>query len=190
MYSKYILSALFCGAAILGLTACGDDVITVDKNDIYSVVNNLDSIPCTKDNEGSMTLVKTEGKMYACTDGEWVAMSDQEAIQYRCKSNELEDKSGFAILCDDDTIGIVKNGTSSNGVNIDTATINKAVKEALSSASAKSEKDVEDALKNLSSATDKFGEEINNKRQQVQRRLQQLECRTRRQVLRHRRYGS
>ena len=155
MYSKYILSALLCSATILGITACGDDVITIDKNEIYSVVDDLDSIPCTKENEGNLSFSKKDNKMYSCADGEWVAMSDQEAIKFRCKSEELEDKAGFAIICDgSDTIGVIYNGKNGqNGVSIDTAAIKKTVNDALSEASAKNQSEIEEALKYLSSAS-------------------------------------
>jgi len=74
------------------------------------------------------------------------------------------------------------NGTNGkDGVSVDTAAINKSIQEALSSASAKNEKDVDDiiksmssasaknqkdveeALKNLSSAKSSFGEDINKR---------------------------
>ena len=173
MYSKYILSALLCSATILGITACGDDVITIDKNEIYSIVDDLDSIPCTKENEGNLSFSKKDNKMYSCADGEWVAMDDHEAIKFRCKSEELEDKAGIAIICDgSDTIGVIyngKNGTNGtngkngqNGVSIDTAAIKKTVNDALSEASAKNQSEIEEALKNLSSASAKQQKDIDD----------------------------
>ena len=96
MYSKYILPALLCGAAILGITACGDDVINVDKNNVYSVTDSLDSLDCTKDNEGQVTLVKETGKMYTCSEGEWKIMNGTDAVNLRCHSDLLKDEERLA----------------------------------------------------------------------------------------------
>ena len=102
--------AAFGGMLAMGLTACGDDVINVTNEDVYSVVDELDSTACTKDNEGDMALVKPTGKLYACKDGEWTAVNAVEAIQLRCKSEALKDSTGYKILCDDEEIGVVRNG--------------------------------------------------------------------------------
>ncbi|WP_254917853.1 hypothetical protein [Fibrobacter sp. UWB3] len=215
MNNKYIKLGFAISAMSLYFAGCGDDVLVSEEASQFSTVNSLDAKDCSDSTEGSMAFVKSKATMYVCSDGEWVAMSDHEAVQYRCESKELKDKSGFAIICDGDTIGVVKNGKDGkdgsdgkngtngtdgkdgkngsngtngsngsdgqNGASVDSAAINKAIKDALSSASAKSQseidealknlssasaknqKDVDDALKNLSSATDKFGEDIDNK---------------------------
>ncbi len=98
------------GALVTGLTACGDDVINVTNEDVYSIVDSLDSTDCNKDNEGEMALVKTTGKLYTCKDGEWTAVNAAEAIQLRCKSEPLKDSTGYRIFCDDEEIGVVYNG--------------------------------------------------------------------------------
>ena len=215
MNNKYIKLGFAISAMSLYFAGCGDDVLVSEEASQFSTVNSLDAKDCSDSTEGSMAFVKSKATMYVCSDGEWVAMSDHEAVQYRCESKELKDKSGFAIVCDGDTIGVVKNGKDGkdgsdgkngtngtdgkdgkngsngtngsngsdgqNGASVDSAAINKAIKDALSSASAKSQseidealknlssasaknqKDVDDALKNLSSATDKFGEDIDSK---------------------------
>ena len=218
MNNKYIKLGFAISAMSLYFAGCGDDVLVSEEASQFSTVNSLDAKDCSDSTEGSMAFVKSKATMYVCSDGEWVAMSDHEAVQYRCESKELKDKSGFAIICDGDTIGVVKNGKDGkdgsdgkdgkngtngtdgkdgkngsngtngsngsdgqNGASVDSAAINKAIKDALSSASAKSQseidealknlssasaksqKDVDDALKNLSSATDKFGEDIDSK---------------------------
>ena len=181
-FKKLLLVAL-CAAAATFISSCSSDESV--SNDSLNVVSALDPDDCSNDTEGTMSFVKPEATMYVCSDGEWLAMNAQEAIQYRCESKELKDSSGFAVICDGDTIGIVKNGTDGKngkkGTSVDTAAVNQSIKDALSSASAKSQseidealknlssasaksqKDVEDALKNLSSATDKFGEDIENR---------------------------
>ncbi|WP_295071605.1 hypothetical protein [uncultured Fibrobacter sp.] len=215
MKNKYIKLGFAISAMSLYFAGCGDDVLVSEEASQFSTVNSLDAKDCSDSTEGSMAFVKSKATMYVCSDGEWVAMSDHEAVQYRCESKELKDKSGFAIICDGDTIGVVKNGKDGkdgsdgkngtngtdgkdgkngsngtngsngsdgqNGASVDSAAINKAINDALSSASAKqqkdiddalanlssasakNQKDVDDALKNLSSATDKFGEDIDSK---------------------------
>ena len=215
MNNKYIKLGFAISAMAFYFAGCGDDLLYSQDGNQFTTVTSLNDEDCSDSTEGSMAFVKSKATMYVCSDGEWVAMSDHEAVQYRCESKELKDKSGFAIICDGDTIGVVKNGKDGkdgsdgkngtngtdgkdgkngsngtngsngsdgqNGASVDSAAINKAIKDALSSASAKSQseidealknlssasaknqKDVDDALKNLSSATDKFGEDIDSK---------------------------
>ena len=208
MRSQYAKIGLVAAAMTLGITACGDDVLYSQEGGQFSTVNSISDEKCNDENEGSMAFVKSKATMYVCSEGEWVAMKDEEAIQYRCESKELKDKSGFAIVCDGDTIGVVKNGkdgadgkdgsngkdgtdgkngtngtngkdgkngtngtdgtngtngsNGTNGVSADTAAITKAIKDALSSASAKNKSEIEEALKNLSSASAKNKSEIDD----------------------------
>ena len=149
---------------MLNLSACGDE--SVVDNDGLSVLEELDE-ECTDQNDGSVAFVKSTRTVYMCADGEWIALSDQEGIQYRCGSEYLKDSTGIAIVCDGDTIGTVSNGKDGikggNGVTVDTAAINKSIQEAISEASAKNQKDVDAAIQNLSSASSKLDEEIDNK---------------------------
>ena len=213
MFIKRLSMAALCAAFAISVTSCSnEETIT---NDNLSIVSSLDPEDCNDKTEGALSFVKPEATMYICSEGEWIAMSDHEAIQYRCESKELKDKSGFAIICDGDTIGIInngkdgtdgkngadgkdgKNGTNGtngkdgtngtngtngiDGVSADTAAINKSIKDALSSASAKNQEDFDnaisilssastrnqndfdEALKNLSSAADMLSEDINKK---------------------------
>ena len=170
MNSRYLRLGIAAFAVSLGITACGDDVLVSEEH--FTTVNSLNDEDCNDQTEGSMAFVKSSTTMYVCSDGEWIAMSDEEAVKYRCSSKELADKSGFAIICDGDTIGVINNGrdgadgkdgvngkdgangengtngtngtngkdgnsgtNGSNGVSADTAAINKAVKDAISSLS-------------------------------------------------------
>ena len=204
VFIKRLSTAAMCAAFTIFVTSCSnEETIT---NDNLSIVSSLDPEDCNDKTEGTMNFVKPKATMYICSEGEWVAMSDHEAIQYRCESKELKDKSGFAIVCDGDTIGTVKNGkdgvngkdgtdgkngtngvdgkngtngvdgkngkdgtNGTNGTNgndgkdADMNKIQKDIDAMISSASTQSLKDIEDALKNLSSATDKFGEDIDNR---------------------------
>lgn len=174
MNIKHLSTAALCAAFAICTISCSNE--DPASNDIYSIVSKLDPDNCNDKTEGSLNFVKSEATMYACSEGEWVAMNDHEAIQYRCTSKELEDKSGFAIICDGDTIGTIKNGINgtdgkdgSNGTNghdgesVDTEAINKSIQEAISEASAKSQKDVDAAIQNLSSASSKLDEDIDNR---------------------------
>ncbi|MDD5941633.1 hypothetical protein [Fibrobacter sp.] len=164
MNFKRLSTVAMCAAFTICAISCSNEEIASNEN--LNLVTELNPEDCNDKTEGSMSFVKPEATMYVCSEGEWVAMSDQEAIQYRCESKELKDKSGFAIVCDGDTIGIINNGKDSDdgkdgingkdgkdGVSVDTAAINKSIKDALSAFSSKSQKDVDEALKYLSSAS-------------------------------------
>jgi len=197
MNKRSLKLGLVASAMALYFAGCSNDVLS-SQDGGFTTVNSLDSEKCDDESEGSMAFVKSTATMYVCTEGEWVAMNDDEAVKFRCESKELKDKSGFAIICDGDTIGVInngkdgadgkngtngkdgtngtdgKNGTNgtngtdgtpgtngSNGVSVDTAAINKLVRDALSSASAKSQKDVNDAIKAASSASAKNQSDLN-----------------------------
>ncbi|WP_406538773.1 hypothetical protein [Fibrobacter sp.] len=108
MNSRYLRLGIAAFAVSLGITACGNDVLVSEEH--FTMVNSLNDEDCNDETEGSMAFVKSSTTMYVCSDGEWIAMSDEEAVKYRCSSKELADKSGFAIICDGDTIGVINNG--------------------------------------------------------------------------------
>lgn len=171
MNIKHLSTAALCAAFAICTTSCSNE--DPASNDIYSIVSKLDPENCNDKTEGSLNFVKSEATMYACSEGEWVAMNDHEAIQYRCTSKELDDKSGFAIICDGDTIGTIKNGINgtdgkdgsngtngTNGTNADMDKIQKDIDSKFSSASAKQQKDIDDVLANLSSASAKSQKDV------------------------------
>lgn len=119
MKLKKVGLGIICGVSALTLLACGDDVMYIENGDSFTTVESLKDADCTKDNEGAMVFVKKEANMYACTDSEWVAISASESIDYRCSAKNLKDSSGYTIICDGDTIGVVKNKTESSKVNVD-----------------------------------------------------------------------
>ena len=95
----------------LYLAGCGDDVLmTEDVGQSFTTVSALDPDDCSDKTEGSMAFVKSTATMYVCTDGDWIALSEEDAIRYRCGSRQLKDRSGFAIVCDGDTIGVFRDG--------------------------------------------------------------------------------
>ena len=110
MMKKLLLTWSSASLLALFYAACGDDVIHV-HNDEYAIVDSLDSLVCNSENEGEMALVKSTGVLYACTDGEWTVVNASDAVDLRCKSEPLKDSTGYKIICDGKTIGIVQNGT-------------------------------------------------------------------------------
>jgi hypothetical protein len=110
MKKGFLALAILSGATALVLSACADDVIDVTNQEKYAIVDELDSNSCTEEMEGAMQLVKSEGLLYACSDGKWFVVNPEEAVDFRCKSEPLKDSSGYKILCDGEEIGIVKSG--------------------------------------------------------------------------------
>ena len=177
MNIKHLSTAALCATFATSIISCSSEETV--SNDNLNVVSTLDPEDCSDKTEGTLSFVKPEATMYVCSDGEWIAMNDHEAIKYRCDYDELKDDAGFAIVCDGDTIGIVNNGkdgsdgkdgkkgtngtNGKDGVSVDTAAVNKSFRDAMSSASAKNQKDIEEAIKNLSSASSKLDKDIDNK---------------------------
>ncbi|WP_254917448.1 hypothetical protein [Fibrobacter sp. UWB4] len=170
--------ALAASAMTLFFAGCGDDLLYSQDGNQFTTVTALNPDDCSDSTEGSMAFVKSKATMYVCSEGEWIAMNDHEAIQYRCESKELKDKSGIAIICDgSDTIGVVyngkdgkdgtngKNGTNgSNGTNGDNGDngkdadmdkIQKDIDAKLSSASAQIQKDIDSKMSSASAKNQK-----------------------------------
>ena len=115
MKSKYLASAALCIAAATGFMACGDDVITVYGDEVYSIVDEIDDSTCTKANDGKMSLEKKSGTLFLCEDGKWTPVNGSEVVDLRCKSSLLKDSTGYNIICDGDTIATVYNGQNGKG---------------------------------------------------------------------------
>ena len=127
---KFALSTTFAVAFLLA--ACGDDIENNTINQMgMDIVTDEDDLPeCTEKNEGEQALVKGETSVRVCVDGEWVAMKDD----FSCKTVELKDKSGYKIVCNGDSIGVVLNGTDGKDAEVakpDTA-VNDSEKIAIS----------------------------------------------------------
>lgn len=168
MNFKHLSTAALCAAFAISVTSCSnEETIT---NDNLSIVSFLDPKDCNDKTEGTMNFVKPKATMYICSEGEWIAMNDQEAIQYRCESKELKDKSGFVIICDGDTIGIINNGkdgadgkngidgkdgtdgtNGSNGTNGKNGTNGTNGKDGISADTAAINQSIKDALSGFSS---------------------------------------
>ena len=101
------LSGLILLPSLVFLAACGDDVTQINQTGIEAVDAEDDLPKCTKDNENELVFVKEDLTARICTDGEWVAMKGESS----CTTKELKDKSGYKIVCDGDSIGVVLNGS-------------------------------------------------------------------------------
>ena len=96
--------------AVLGLVACSDSNIG-DTQEPLSVVSDILELPeCSAENEGEQAVVKGESALRVCLDGNWTEMGGKGRVDFSCKTEELKDKSGLKIVCNGDSVGVVKNG--------------------------------------------------------------------------------
>ena len=95
----------------LALTACGDDVTKVTEvtNPGLEVVASADSLgKCTEERSGEMKFASKENAVFVCADSAWKNVSAVENVS--CFAEILKDSSGFKIVCDGDSVGVVFNG--------------------------------------------------------------------------------
>lgn len=167
--------AVAASAMTMIFAGCGDDVLVSEEvAQSFTTVKSINPKDCNDKTEGSMAFVKDESTMYVCTDDEWIALNDQDAIEYRCETKSFTEgeKSGVKIICDGDTIGTVYNGekgakgdagddgtNGKNGDNADMKAVEKAIKDGLKDASEELGKEVD---KKLSSASANHDEDIKN----------------------------
>ena len=103
------LSALAVLTAIF-LTACGDDVTKVTQETSgLEVVATADSLgKCTAERSGEMKFAQKENAVFICADSAWKNVSAVEKAS--CSAELLADSSGFKIVCDGDSVGVIFNG--------------------------------------------------------------------------------
>ena len=108
------LASLGIIPAALFIAACGDDVTKVTKIEETSgmeIVASADSLgKCTEEISGEMKFASKENAVYVCADSAWKNVS--EAEKTTCSAEALSDSSGFKIVCDGDSVGVVKNGAN------------------------------------------------------------------------------
>lgn len=108
---KKIQYSLLAVIGAMAFVACGDDITEVyDENTDFASVKSIKDEKCTDDLEGKIVYSSENASMYACSDGEWIALVSEESLKFSCEAKELKDKSGFSIYCNGDSIGFVKNG--------------------------------------------------------------------------------
>ena len=114
------LSLAVLGGGLL-LVACGDNVTKVTKvNQEASgleVVASADSLgKCTAERSGEMKFASKENAVYVCSDSSWKNVSAAENVS--CSAELLADSSGYRIVCNGDSVGVIFNGTDgSDGEN-------------------------------------------------------------------------
>ena len=99
--------------AALFIAACGDDVTKVtnvtNETSGMEIVASADSLgKCTPEISGEMKFATKENAVYVCADSAWKNVSETEKTS--CSAEALSDGSGFKIVCNGDSIGVVKNG--------------------------------------------------------------------------------
>ena len=105
-----ILSALL-------FAACESDVSEPSRSDSDSIdiVASVKDLPkCNDKNEGVQIVVKGETSVRVCVDGDWSeaeSSTDPDTVfvdkDVSCKTEELKDKSGYRIVCNGDSVGVV-----------------------------------------------------------------------------------
>lgn len=107
----------------LAFMACGDDT-TENITQVYQsgveVVSSEKELPaCDKEHDGNLAWVKGEAFQRICSDGKWLSMKgsadsvivkDSLFLKGGCAAEALSDSSGFKIMCDGDSVGVVLNG--------------------------------------------------------------------------------
>ena len=104
---KFSLAAF--GGGLL-LAACGDDVTQVTQETSgMEVVSSADSLgKCTEERSGEMKFASKENAVFVCADSTWKNVS--AAKKASCSAESLKDSSGFKIVCDGDSVGVIFNG--------------------------------------------------------------------------------
>ena len=114
---KYMINSnvVKLSLAVLGggflLAACGDDVtkVTEVSKSGLEVVASADSLgKCTEEISGEMKFAQKENAVYVCSDSAWKNVSAVEKAS--CSAEPLKDSSGFKIVCDGDSVGVMRNG--------------------------------------------------------------------------------
>lgn len=98
---------------LLGLLcSCGDETSkVVDSRSMgYESYDSVDDLPdCTDENEGELAWVSDEGQMRICADEKWFAMMPKNPeTTISCSTKMSEDRSGYTVMCNGDSIGFVR----------------------------------------------------------------------------------
>ncbi|WP_407441897.1 hypothetical protein [Fibrobacter sp.] len=135
---KHLISCglLTATAGLLMLTACGDDSTTnnFDNTAIESFTQK--SLPeCTGENQGMLAFVKNDSTLRVCYDAEWFVLNGKPGKKGNpgdpgeqgdpgkpgapgqagddgtgCTVTTLKDSTGLKLVCDGDSIGVIKHG--------------------------------------------------------------------------------
>ncbi len=97
------------------LAACGDDVTKVtqvtQESSGLEVVASSDSLgKCTEERSGEMKFASKENAVFVCADSAWKNVSGAGKDGTSCTVKPLPDSSGYKVVCDGDSIGVILNG--------------------------------------------------------------------------------
>ena len=93
---------------MLSFWACSDDNVNSGENSDVPAMAFFDDLPnCTESREGLEYMVEEYNLVYVCRDEMWIK-KDQPIS---CYLEELRDGSGYAVVCGDESIGTLKNGS-------------------------------------------------------------------------------
>ena len=102
---------------IVFLCSCGDETTKVVENRTldYESYDSIDDLPdCTDENRGQLVWVDEESLPRICADEKWYAMMPSDSVAkslLSCYTQIDEDSTGYAVICNGDSIGFVRNGT-------------------------------------------------------------------------------
>ena len=96
--------------------ACnGESTSVVSEESHDAVVSSVSDLPeCKSSTEGAVYSVKDEKAFYACYGEDWVKLvrdseeNDDIKVDISCKQESLPNKSGIKIICNGDSVGVVK----------------------------------------------------------------------------------
>lgn len=112
---KYI-ALLAVSAAFV---ACLDSTETVDvqatPNTYMRAYGSIDNLPgCGPETEGMLVFVSDLRMVQICAGGTWQTVGDNKTSvagkRSSCTTKMLKDSSGVKVICDGDSVGVVKNG--------------------------------------------------------------------------------
>ncbi len=109
---KQVIVSLSAVAVGIILSACGDDVTKV-MNEVsgLEVVASADSLgKCDAAALGKTVFASDENAAYICADSGWVPLSGKSE-RAECSAEKLSDGSGYKIVCNGDSVSVVKNGS-------------------------------------------------------------------------------
>ncbi len=103
------------------LAACGDDVTKVTNSGV-EVVASADSLgKCTEEISGEMKFVSKENAVFVCADSAWqnVSAAGKDSSDGKsCSVEMLADSSGYKVVCDGDSVGVILDGLASEGCSL------------------------------------------------------------------------
>ena len=101
-------------SSLVLLMACGDNVTDNDPVTTQAYDSQEDFPECDEAGEGLFALVKSSQDLYICTAGSWMNLtrpgSGSADGKSSCTSEELADKSGVKVVCNGDSVSVLKYG--------------------------------------------------------------------------------